>query len=87
MTFNNPLNQPHYKETQMPDSQMVSALNKDVQNFVNARGSLLHDRSTDAAVIRSLISKLTGEVVAVHSGTGGSSVKIGGKRTGLTLID
>lgn len=73
----------------MPDSQMVSALYKDVQNFVNARGSLLHSRPTDNTfrkveryIMRNKAKISSGVVKTVAAGllTGGigAAVAVGG---------
>ena len=64
----------------MPDSQMVSALYMDVFNLVNARGSLLHGRSSDSTfrkveryIMRNKAKIASGVVKTVAAGllTGG----------------
>jgi hypothetical protein len=64
----------------MPDTQMVSALYMDVFNLVNARGSLLHERSSDSTfrkvgryIMRNKAKIASGVVKTVAAGllTGG----------------
>lgn len=73
----------------MQDSPLVSALYKDVQNLVNARGSLLHSRPTDSTfrkveryIMRNKAKISSGVVKTIAAGllTGGigAAVVVGG---------